>query len=66
VQLVGHAQLLTGVDSVLDLADSMGERYGRMASDARASARKRIAVRIIVDKTGQLGPFEARRSLLTR
>jgi len=51
VQLVGHAQLRTDVDSVLALADSMGERYGRMADDARASATKRVAVRIVVDKT---------------
>ena len=51
VQLVGHAQLLTDVDSVLALADSMGDRYGRMAEDARASATKRVAVRIVVDKT---------------
>ena len=51
VQLTGHAQLLTDVDSVLALADSMGDRYGRIAEDARASATKRVAVRIVVDKT---------------
>ena len=49
-QLVGKAELLYDEASVLALADSMGQRYGGIAADAKASAPKRVAVRVNVDK----------------
>jgi len=46
VSIQGTGELLHDVDSVLALADSMGERYGRMGEDARSSAPKRAVVRV--------------------
>jgi PPOX class probable F420-dependent enzyme len=50
VQVVGTADVLYDEASVLKLADSMSERYGAIAEDARASAPKRVVVKINVDK----------------
>ncbi len=50
VSIQGRGELITDVDSVLKLADSMGERYGRLAEDARASAPKRAVVKVVADK----------------
>jgi PPOX class probable F420-dependent enzyme len=50
VSLQGRAELLTEADAAFALADSMSERYGRLADDARASAPKRAVVRVIADK----------------
>ena len=51
VSIQGRGELISDVDSVLALADSMGERYGRLAEDARASAPKRAVVKVVASKT---------------
>lgn len=40
VSIQGTGEVLHDVDSVLALAESMGDRYGSMGDDARASAPK--------------------------
>lgn len=60
VSIQGTAEVLHDVDAVLALAESMGERYGRMGDDARASAPKRAVVKVHANKTltwdhGKLG-----------
>jgi PPOX class probable F420-dependent enzyme len=50
VSIQGRGELISDVDSVLALADSMGERYGRLAEDARASAPKRAVVKVVASK----------------
>ncbi|MGF1597059.1 MAG: pyridoxamine 5'-phosphate oxidase family protein [Acidimicrobiales bacterium] len=50
VSIQGRGELISDTDAVLALAESMGERYGRMADDARASAPKRAVVKVVADK----------------
>lgn len=50
VSIQGRGEIISDVDSVIALADSMGERYGRLAEDARASAPKRAVVKVVADK----------------
>lgn len=51
VSIQGRGELLYDEDAVLAVAASLGERYSDFAGDARASAPKRVAVRIVADKT---------------
>jgi PPOX class probable F420-dependent enzyme len=50
VSIQGRGELITDLDAVLALAESMGARYGRLAEDARASAPKRAVVRVVAEK----------------
>ena len=50
VSIQGRGDVISDTDAVLALADSMAERYGRLADDARASAPKRAVVRVLADK----------------
>lgn len=50
VSIQGRGELVRDTESVLALADSMAERYGMIAGDAKASAPKRAVVRVVADK----------------
>ena len=50
VSIQGRGELIRDLDAVLALADSMGDRYGMMAEDARSSAPKRAVVKVVADK----------------
>jgi PPOX class probable F420-dependent enzyme len=50
VSIQGRGEIMTDTDAVLALADSMGDRYGRLAEDAKASAPKRAVVKVMADK----------------
>lgn len=50
VSIQGRGELITDTDAVLALADSMGQRYGKMPDDARGSAPKRAVVKVVADK----------------
>lgn len=50
VSIQGRGEIITDTDAVLALADSMGDRYGRLAEDAKASAPKRAVVKVMADK----------------
>ena len=50
VSIQGRGELIHDEDAVIALADSMAERYGGLPGDARASAPKRVVVRVVADK----------------
>lgn len=51
VSIQGTAELIDDLDSVLALAQSMCDRYGMDIEQARASASKRVAVKVHATKT---------------
>lgn len=51
VSIQGRGELSDDEDAVQALADSMAERYGGLPGDARASAPKRVVVRVLAEKT---------------
>lgn len=51
VSLQGTGEIVDDLDSVMALVESMSDRYGMDAEQARASALKRVAVKVHVANT---------------
>lgn len=51
VSIQGTGEIVDDIDSVLALAESMSDRYRLDLEDARASAPKRVAVKVHATKT---------------